>query len=237
MTDLKAVLKKRLDKNYQDFLGEVLKKPLGEIITMAPEITAAQQCREELPDACDEDDIQFLLQFDDPLELVRGYWEAEITDYDHSDEMGHMLWKVREDTADDFERQDKTPIAADEIAIDPVMDFTGKEITAYVEIGFDVTRRFPVCSDIDDICELYVKYDPVSKALRGELCITGYEGEKRWEPVEFLPEEQKMIIGLMEEACGRDGGKTLQETWMEHHPVFNIKKPQEKKHGRNQNER
>ena len=63
---------------------------------MAPEIVAAQQCHEELLDACDEDDIQFLLQFDDPLELVRGYWEAEITGYSHSDEMGHMLWEIRD---------------------------------------------------------------------------------------------------------------------------------------------
>ena len=77
--DPKFILKVRLDKNYQDFLGQLQKKTLAEIITMAPEITVAQQCREELPDACDADDIRFLLQFDDPLELVRGYWESEIT--------------------------------------------------------------------------------------------------------------------------------------------------------------
>lgn len=93
--DPKFILKVRLDKNYQDFLGQLQKKTLAEIITMAPEITAAQQCREELPDACDADDIRFLLQFDDPLELVRGYWESEITGYDHSGEMGHMLWEIR----------------------------------------------------------------------------------------------------------------------------------------------
>ena len=63
---------------------------------MAPEIVAAQQCHEELLDACDDDDIQFLLQFDNPLELVRGYWEAEITGYSHSGEMGHMLWEIRD---------------------------------------------------------------------------------------------------------------------------------------------
>ena len=95
-SDLKAVLKERLGKNYDDFLAQLQSKTVSELIVMAPEIVAAQQCHEELLDACDEDDIQFLLQFDDPLELVRGYWESEITSYDHSGEMGHMLWEIRD---------------------------------------------------------------------------------------------------------------------------------------------
>ena len=95
-SDLKAVLKERLDKNYDDFLAQLQSKTVSELIVMAPEIVAAQQCHEELLDACDDGDIQFLLQFDDPLELVRGYWEAEITGYDHSGEMGHMLWEIRD---------------------------------------------------------------------------------------------------------------------------------------------
>ena len=93
---LKSVLKERLDKNYDDFLAQLQEKTVSELIVMAPEIVAAQQCHEELLDACDDGDIQFLLQFDDPLELVRGYWEAEITGYSHSDEMGHMLWEIRD---------------------------------------------------------------------------------------------------------------------------------------------
>ena len=93
---LKSVLKERLDKNYDDFLAQLQEKTVSELIVMAPEIVAAQQCHEELLDACDDDDIQFLLQFNDPLELVRGYWEAEITGYDHSGEMGHMLWEIRD---------------------------------------------------------------------------------------------------------------------------------------------
>ena len=47
-------------------------------------------------DACDKDDVEFLLRFDDPLEVVRGYWESELTGYDHSSEMGHMLWEIRD---------------------------------------------------------------------------------------------------------------------------------------------
>ena len=94
--ELKAVLKERLHKNYEDFLAQLQSKTISELIAMAPEITAAKQCHEELLGACDDDDVAFLLRFDNPLEVVRGYWEAEIIGYDHSGEMGHMLWEIRD---------------------------------------------------------------------------------------------------------------------------------------------
>ena len=95
-SELKDTLKKRLDENYTAFIESLQGKTVSELIAMAPEITAAQQLHEELLDACDEDDAAFLLQFDDPLEVVRGYWESEITGYDHSGEMSHMLWDIRD---------------------------------------------------------------------------------------------------------------------------------------------
>ena len=96
-SERKDTLKKRLDENYTDFIESLQEKTVSELIAMAPEITAAQQLYEELLDACDDEDMEFLLRFDDPLEVVRGYWESEITGYDHSGEMGHMLWRIRED--------------------------------------------------------------------------------------------------------------------------------------------
>ena len=95
-SELKNTLKKRLDENYTAFIESLQGKTASELIAMAPEITAAQQLHEELLDACDEEDVEFLLRFDDPLEVVRGYWESEITGYDHSGEMGHMLWEIRD---------------------------------------------------------------------------------------------------------------------------------------------
>lgn len=235
MTAQQKTLQARLDQNYQDYVTGLQGKTIDELIKLAPEITAAQQLRETLTGACDKDDIAFLLHFDNPLDLVRGYWEGKIIGCDHRGEMGHTLWKIRED----IEQQDKTPIAADEIAVDPVMDFTGKEIVAYVEIGFDVGRRFQVYPDIDDICGLYVRYDLVSKSLRGKLCIKGYgyDAEERWEPVELLPTEQKLIIDMMGQACWEAEGKTLLEVWVEQHPAFNFKSLHKKKHGRKQHER
>ena len=237
-SELRDTLKERLDANYTAFMESLQKKTASELIAMAPEITAAQQLHEELLDACDEEDVAFLLRFDDPLETVRGYWESEITGYDHSVEMGHMLWRVQEDIGDDTEQQEKKPFTKDEITVDPVMDFSGKEIVAYIEIWFDVGKRFQVYPNVDDACNLYAKYDPVSRTLRAELCIEdGYDGNKRWEPVELLPSEQEMIVGLMEEICQKDMGRSLRDTWADHHLAINRAALHQKKSGRCQHER
>ena len=237
-SELRDTLKERLDANYTAFMESLQKKTASELIAMAPEITAAQQLHEELLDACDEEDVAFLLRFDDPLDTVRGYWESEITGYDHSGEMGHMLWRVQEDIGDDTEQQEKKPFTKDEITVDPVMDFSGKEIVAYIEIWFDVGKRFQVYPNVDDACNLYAKYDPVSRTLRAELCIEdGYDGNKRWEPVELLPSEQEMIVGLMEEICQKDIGRSLRDTWADHHLAINRAALHQKKSGRCQHER
>ena len=237
-SELRDTLKERLDANYTAFMESLQKKTASELIAMAPEITAAQQLHEELLDACDEEDVAFLLRFDDPLETVRGYWESEITGYDHSGEMGHMLWRVQEDIGDDTEQQEKKPFTKDEITVDPVMDFSGKEVVAYIEIWFDVGKRFQVYPNVDDACNLYAKYDPVSRTLRAELCIEdGYDGNKRWEPVELLPSEQEMIVGLMEEICQKDMGRSLRDTWADHHLAINRAALHQKKSGRCQHER
>ncbi len=72
-SELKERLRQRLQENYAAFMEQLQSKTVSELIAMAPEITAAQQLHEELLDACDDDDAAFLLRFDDPLELVRGY--------------------------------------------------------------------------------------------------------------------------------------------------------------------
>ncbi len=108
-SELKDTLKKRLDENYTAFIESLQEKTASELIAMVPEITAVQQLHEELLDACDEEDVEFLLRFDDPLEVVRGYWESEITGYDHSGEMGHMLWEIRDRELYEKEQLAQTP--------------------------------------------------------------------------------------------------------------------------------
>ena len=108
-SERKDTLKKRLDENYTAFIESLQEKTVSELIAMAPEITAAQQLHTELLDACDDEDMEFLLRFDDPLEVVRGYWESEITGYDHSGEMGHMLWEIRDRELYEKEQLAQTP--------------------------------------------------------------------------------------------------------------------------------
>ena len=96
MSGQKDALQARLDQNYADYVAGLQGKTADELIAMAPEITAAQQIREELADACTEEAVEFLLRFSNPLEAVRGFWENEITGYDHSDEMGHMIWEIQD---------------------------------------------------------------------------------------------------------------------------------------------
>lgn len=108
-SERKDTLKKRLDENYTAFIESLQEKTVSELIAMAPEITAVQQLHTELLDACDDEDMEFLLRFDDPLEVVRGYWESEITGYDHSGEMGHMLWEIRDRELYEKEQLAQTP--------------------------------------------------------------------------------------------------------------------------------
>ena len=115
---LKDALKQRLDENYGAYMRLLQTRTVPELIAMAPEITAAQQLHEELLGVCDEDDAAFLLQFDDPLDVVRGYWAAEITGCDHSDEIGHMLWEIRDREL--YEK--KQPVQSMENVIGAVQD-------------------------------------------------------------------------------------------------------------------
>lgn len=95
MSDQKVILQKRLDQNYKDYMAQLQGKTADELIALAPEITAAQQLRDELACVCSEEDVEFLLRFADPLDAIRGFWADEM-DGDHSEEIGHMIWEVRD---------------------------------------------------------------------------------------------------------------------------------------------
>lgn len=93
--DLKNALKKRLDENYAAFMESLQEKTVSELIAIAPEITAAQQLCEELPDVCNNSDAEYLLGFDDPLEALRGFWADALTG-GRTEEISHLVWEVRD---------------------------------------------------------------------------------------------------------------------------------------------
>lgn len=57
-----------------------------------------------------DDDIQFLLKLENPLEALVDSWEAEL-DGVHDEEMSHMLWSMREQNL--FSEEDFLPQAPD----------------------------------------------------------------------------------------------------------------------------
>ena len=72
--DRKSVLQERLDQSYQNYIDRLQNMSFEEIVKLAPEITAAQQLRKELLGLCNEEDVEFLLGFKDPLEVTRRHW-------------------------------------------------------------------------------------------------------------------------------------------------------------------
>lgn len=109
-SETRDILRDRLEQNYKAYMGSLQKKTPSELIALASEITAVQQIHDELLHACSEDDINFLLQFDNPLEIASGAWESEITGYDHSEEIGHTLWVLRDKEMYEVEpRADEQP--------------------------------------------------------------------------------------------------------------------------------
>ena len=121
-SELRDTLKERLDANYTAFMESLQKKTASELNKLAPEITAAQQLHDELLAACNEQDVEFLLQFDDPLELVRDSWTAAISNSDHSEEISHLLWEIQ-----DKELYDIKEIRTDETLPRPKMQLSEKE--------------------------------------------------------------------------------------------------------------
>lgn len=93
--DQNDILQMRLDQNHRDYVAQLQGKTAEELIALAPEIVAAQQLRDELAAACSEDAAAALLQFDDPLEKVRGFWLEE-QDKTHGEQIGTMIWHLQQ---------------------------------------------------------------------------------------------------------------------------------------------
>lgn len=89
--DPRDILQARLDQNYKDYIAQLRKLPFLDVIKLAPDITAAQQICDEMAAVCDDSHVEALLALDNPLELLREHWEQEISNYDHADEMSHMI--------------------------------------------------------------------------------------------------------------------------------------------------
>ena len=90
-------LKERLKANYEAYITELKEKPAGELIEMAPEIAAAEFMYKELAaEGAFGEYAGYLLQFENPLEVVRDSWQEYEGFCQRDKELGEVLWSMKD---------------------------------------------------------------------------------------------------------------------------------------------
>lgn len=94
--DKERKLKERLKANYEAYIQQLKQKPAPDLIEMASEIAAAKFIYEELSvEGAFSDYTDYLLQFENPLEVLKDGWMSE-QNYDRHEELDHALWNMAE---------------------------------------------------------------------------------------------------------------------------------------------
>jgi hypothetical protein len=90
---LEKKLQERIEANYQSYLKQLQNRPAADLIEQAAEIAAVKLVYDELMGGCKPDHAEYLLRFENPLQLVSDRWQTE-QNLSHSDEMDHVLWSI-----------------------------------------------------------------------------------------------------------------------------------------------
>jgi len=101
---LEALMEK-LDKSNDVYYKELLKCSPSVLIVRAQEIAANSLVYNELyAGDYSIDHMEYLLRFDNPLEVVRDQWLNE-QNVSHDQEMSHVLWNIadKRDAEQDYE--------------------------------------------------------------------------------------------------------------------------------------
>ncbi len=90
---LEKKLQERIEANYRTYLQQLQSRPASDLIEQATEIAAVKLVYDELMGGCNPDYADYLLRFDNPLQLVSDQWLAE-QNVSHADEMDNVLWSI-----------------------------------------------------------------------------------------------------------------------------------------------
>ena len=90
---LEKKLQERIEANYRTYLQQLQDRPASDLIEQAAEIAAVKLVYDELMGGCNPDYADYLLRFDNPLQLVSNQWLVE-QNVSHADEMDHVLWNI-----------------------------------------------------------------------------------------------------------------------------------------------
>lgn len=86
--------RKKLDRNWNNYLRELDGLSKGVLIEKSDEVTAARFVYNELyGGGYPEDYMEYLLCFENPLEVARDQWISEQS-VDFSEELNHALWSL-----------------------------------------------------------------------------------------------------------------------------------------------
>lgn len=90
-----ALLFDRLQENYASFVAQWSALSSSDMIEKAEKIYAAQMVKEHLMGSVDEQQAEWLLRFENPLEIVRDKWiEENGMEMVHDEDFSHALWAV-----------------------------------------------------------------------------------------------------------------------------------------------
>lgn len=138
MTDKEMIdiLRKKLDRNMTMYQKEWQQKPASELVEMASEIAAVQFVYKELSGSnYSAEYMEYLLRFENPLEVVTDQWISEQT-VDFSEELTHALWTLWDKGESESEYTldpEYAPVSAEEVRI-TVREF----IEAHPNAAFDM---------------------------------------------------------------------------------------------------
>ena len=118
--EMMTLLRKKLDSGMARYQKEWRQKPASELVELASEIAAVQFVYRELSDGSySAEYMEYLLRFENPLEVVKDQWISEQT-VDFSEELTHALWTLWDKGESESEYTldpDYAPVSAEEVRI------------------------------------------------------------------------------------------------------------------------
>ncbi len=106
-TEVHKALVQKLNQNLDDYQRQTWSMTGSQVYAIANEIAATQFCYSQLAGNLEDwplEDLEYLLRFKNPLEVVRDQWVSEQSN-DLSESIGHALWELRDKCAaeEDYE--------------------------------------------------------------------------------------------------------------------------------------
>ena len=118
--EMMTLLRKKLDRGMAQYQKEWQQKPASELVELASEIAAVQFVYQELSDGSySAEYMEYLLRFENPLEVVADQWISEQT-VDFSEELTHALWTLWDKGESESEYTldpEYAPVSAEEVRI------------------------------------------------------------------------------------------------------------------------